>query len=65
MLQDAGVTTSDLHEVVLVGGMTRMPKVQDVVESLFKRKPSKVRARWSQPRRPPATDTLLPRAHRT
>ena len=35
------MTTSEINEVVLVGGMTRMPKVVDVVESLFKRKPSK------------------------
>jgi len=40
-MKDAGVTTSDIHEVVLVGGMTRMPRVQEVVESMFKRKPSK------------------------
>ena len=40
-LKDAGVSTSDLHEVVLVGGMTRMPRVQEVVESTFKKKPSK------------------------
>ncbi len=40
-LKDAGVSTSDIHEVVLVGGMTRMPKVQEVVEAMFKRKPSK------------------------
>ncbi len=41
MLQDAGVSTSDLHEVVLVGGMTRMPKVAEVVEGAFKKRPSK------------------------
>lgn len=35
------MSTTDIAEVVLVGGMTRMPKVVDVVESLFKRKPSK------------------------
>ena len=40
-LKDAGVSLTDINEVVLVGGMTRMPKVQEVVESLFKRKPSK------------------------
>ena len=40
-MKDAGVTTNEINEVVLVGGMTRMPKVADVVESLFKRKPSK------------------------
>jgi molecular chaperone DnaK (HSP70) len=35
------VSTSEINEVVLVGGMTRMPKVVAVVETLFKRKPSK------------------------
>jgi len=40
-LKDAGIALSDIHEVVLVGGMTRMPKVQEVVEAQFKRKPSK------------------------
>ena len=39
-LRDAGITTNDLDEVILVGGMTRMPKVQEFVESLFERKPS-------------------------
>ena len=40
-IKDAGVALTDIAEVVLVGGMTRMPKVQEVVEALFKRKPSK------------------------
>jgi len=40
-IKDAGVATKDIAEVVLVGGMTRMPKVVEVVESLFKKKPSK------------------------
>jgi molecular chaperone DnaK len=40
-IKDAGVSLTDIAEVVLVGGMTRMPKVQEVVETLFKRKPSK------------------------
>jgi molecular chaperone DnaK len=40
-MKDGGVSTNDIHEVVLVGGMTRMPKVQEVVETMFKRKPSK------------------------
>jgi molecular chaperone DnaK len=34
-MKDAGVTPSDIDEVILVGGMTRMPKVQEVVEKLF------------------------------
>jgi molecular chaperone DnaK len=34
-MKDAGVTASDIDEVVLVGGQTRMPKVQDLVRSIF------------------------------
>src|SRR5216110_2659398 len=40
-MQDAGVTTKDIDEVILVGGQTRMPKVQDAVKSLFGREPHK------------------------
>ena len=40
-MQDAGVTASDIDEVILVGGMTRMPKVQEVVEQLFGKAPRK------------------------
>src|SRR5262245_54101888 len=40
-LKDAGVTTSQIDEVILVGGMTRMPKVQDVVKQLFNKEPHK------------------------
>ncbi len=36
---DAGLKTGDIDEVVLVGGMTRMPKVRDVVKSFFGREP--------------------------
>ncbi len=38
-LADAGVKASDIDEVVLVGGMTRMPKVVEVVEKFFGKKP--------------------------
>jgi len=34
-MKDAGVTAADIDEVVLVGGQTRMPKVQDIVKQLF------------------------------
>jgi molecular chaperone DnaK len=34
-MKDAGVTTSQIDEVILVGGMTRMPKVQEAVKTLF------------------------------
>jgi molecular chaperone DnaK len=40
-MTDAGVSTSDIDEVILVGGMTRMPKVQEIVESLFGKAPRK------------------------
>lgn len=40
-LKDAGLQTSDVNEVLLVGGMTRMPRVVEVVKELFKRDPSK------------------------
>ena len=40
-MKDAGVTAADIDEVILVGGMTRMPKVQEVVESLFGKSPRK------------------------
>ena len=38
-MKDANVTASDIDEVILVGGQTRMPKVQEVVEQLFGRAP--------------------------
>ena len=40
-MSDAGVTAADIDEVILVGGMTRMPKVQEVVEKLFGKAPRK------------------------
>ncbi len=40
-LKDAGLKAADIHEVVLVGGMTRMPKVQQLVKELFGREPHK------------------------
>jgi len=40
-MKDAGVTAADIDEVILVGGMTRMPKVQEVVEQLFGKAPRK------------------------
>jgi molecular chaperone DnaK len=40
-LRDAGLQPSDINEVVLVGGQTRMPKVQATVEKLFSREPHK------------------------
>jgi molecular chaperone DnaK len=38
-MKDAGVSASDIDEVILVGGQTRMPKVQEVVEKLFGKTP--------------------------
>ncbi len=40
-LKDAGLTSGEINEVVLVGGMTRMPKVQEVVRSFFGKEPHK------------------------
>ncbi len=40
-VQDAGVTVSQIDEVILVGGSTRIPRIQDEVEKFFGRKPSK------------------------
>src|SRR6201985_359579 len=40
-LKDAGVSASQIDEVILVGGMTRMPKVQEVVKQLFGKEPHK------------------------
>ncbi len=38
-LDDAGVSTSDIHDIIMVGGQTRMPKVQEVVKNFFGREP--------------------------
>ncbi|NCV26785.1 MAG: molecular chaperone DnaK, partial [Betaproteobacteria bacterium] len=38
-LKDAGLKTADIHDVILVGGMTRMPKVQEKVKEFFGRDP--------------------------
>jgi molecular chaperone DnaK len=40
-MKDAGVSTSEIDDVVLVGGMTRMPKVQEAVKGYFGRDPHK------------------------
>lgn len=40
-LKDAGVSKSDITEVILVGGMTRMPAVQNKVKEIFGKEPSK------------------------
>ena len=40
-LKDAGLKAAEIDEVVLVGGMTRMPKVQEVVKQLFGKEPHK------------------------
>ena len=40
-LDDAKLKTGDVHEVVLVGGMTRMPAVQEAVRKLFSKEPNK------------------------
>src|SRR6185312_14535775 len=40
-LKDAGISAGEINEVVLVGGMTRMPKVQEVVKNFFGKEPHK------------------------
>src|ERR1700741_1104663 len=40
-IKDAGVKIADISDVILVGGMTRMPKVQDTVKSIFGKEPRK------------------------
>ncbi|RZJ56431.1 MAG: molecular chaperone DnaK, partial [Acidovorax sp.] len=40
-IKDAGVSVSDIHDVILVGGMTRMPKVQEKVKEFFGKEPRK------------------------
>jgi molecular chaperone DnaK len=40
-LKDAGVSANQIDEVILVGGMTRMPKVQEIVKQLFGKEPHK------------------------
>jgi molecular chaperone DnaK len=40
-IKDAGVSANQINEVILVGGMTRMPKVQEVVKQLFGKEPHK------------------------
>ena len=40
-LSDAGYTTSDIDEVILVGGSTRIPAIQEIVEKFFSKTPSK------------------------
>lgn len=40
-MKDAGISTKDIDEVLLVGGMTRVPKVQEIVSQIFGKSPSK------------------------
>ena len=40
-IKDAGISVSDINDVILVGGMTRMPKVQDKVKEFFGKEPRK------------------------
>lgn len=40
-LEDAGMDVSDIDEIILVGGSTRIPRIQQVVEDFFKRKPNR------------------------
>jgi molecular chaperone DnaK len=40
-LANAGMSTSDIDEIILVGGSTRIPAIQEAVEKFFGKKPSK------------------------
>jgi molecular chaperone DnaK len=40
-LKDAGLSTSDIHEVILVGGSTRIPKIQTLVKDFFGKEPNR------------------------
>ena len=40
-IKDAGISVSDIGEVILVGGQTRIPKVQEVVKDFFNKEPKK------------------------
>jgi len=40
-LKDAGLTPADIDEVILVGGSTRIPKIQEIVKEFFKKEPNK------------------------
>jgi molecular chaperone DnaK len=40
-IKDAGISVGDIHDVILVGGMTRMPKVQEKVKEFFGKEPRK------------------------
>jgi molecular chaperone DnaK len=40
-IKDSGLSTSDIHDVILVGGQTRMPKVQEMVKNIFGKEPRK------------------------
>lgn len=40
-MEDAGITSGEIDEVILVGGMTRIPKIQEIVESFFGKVPHK------------------------
>lgn len=40
-IKDSGISTKDIHDVILVGGQTRMPKVQEIVKSIFGKEPRK------------------------
>ncbi|MCF7800750.1 MAG: molecular chaperone DnaK [Candidatus Marinimicrobia bacterium] len=40
-IKDAGLKVEDIHEVILVGGSTRIPKVQEIVKNIFKKEPNR------------------------
>ncbi len=60
-LSDAGCKPSDIQEVIMVGGMSRMPKVLETVKNIFKRDPSKgVNPTRLSPSAPPSRVVCFP-----
>jgi len=60
-LKDAGLSPSEINEVILVGGMTRMPAVQKRVEEIFARDPGRGAQGGSQGRPAPRRHSAIPR----
>ena len=47
-IQDAGLKVDDINDIILVGGMTRMPKVQEAVKDFFGKEPRKISTQMKQ-----------------
>jgi len=65
-LKDAGLTAGEINEVVLVGGMTRMPKVQEIVKQFFGKEPTRASTPMkSSPSAPPSRPAFCRATSRT